>query len=86
MGPATAPREADTRHPRTANLTVAVLPTVGPAVKITVHNMVAMGVVLRTTIRYVTNELRRPSRSALLPFERVVMVIFHVENGMRSDS
>ena len=41
------------RRRHMANHTVAVLPMVDPAVKTTVHNMVAMGAVLRTTIRYV---------------------------------
>ncbi len=46
------------RH--TDNHTVVVLPTVGPVAKTMVHNMVAMGVVLRTTIRYVPDPSQRP--------------------------
>lgn len=52
-----APREAAvTRLRPTANLTVAVPPTVEPVAKITVHNMAVMGEVLRTTIRYVLDK------------------------------
>ena len=51
MGAAAAAAAAVTRHRPTDNHTAVVLPTVGPAVKTTVHNMVPMGVVLRTIIR-----------------------------------
>ena len=70
VGPVTATlrrAEADTQHPRTANHTVVgLLPTVGLAVRIMVHNMVAMGVVLRTTIRYVTGALASKSMNVVL--------------------